>query len=167
MFAVDSARPGRLKALAVLAFCAEITRLPGHWSPRSSPVNATAHTTPSRLTTVAHICNPNPPFGCACAASRALRRAEWEGRPRQELRSSSPARARVLPSVRDPMRAVTAMSRLFVRIVRSIPLLGRPGGPHYKRAAAHDDMVESAPSQSKSVCTEAVVQGFSPACLQA
>ena len=76
MFAVDSASPGKLKALAVLAFCAEMTRLPGHWSPRLSPVKATAHTTPSRLTTVAHICNPNPPFACACAASRALRSAE-------------------------------------------------------------------------------------------
>jgi hypothetical protein len=29
-FAVDSARPGRLNAFAVFAFCAEITRLPGH-----------------------------------------------------------------------------------------------------------------------------------------
>jgi hypothetical protein len=29
-FAVESASPGRLNALAVLAFCAEITRLPGH-----------------------------------------------------------------------------------------------------------------------------------------
>ena len=52
---MDSASPGRLNALAVLAFCAEMTRLPGHWSPRSWPVKATAHTTPSRLTTVAHI----------------------------------------------------------------------------------------------------------------
>ena len=31
--AVDRASPGRLKALAVLAFWAEMTRLPGHWSP--------------------------------------------------------------------------------------------------------------------------------------
>ena len=29
-FAVDSANFGRLNAFAVLAFCAEITRLPGH-----------------------------------------------------------------------------------------------------------------------------------------
>jgi hypothetical protein len=49
-FAVDNARPGRLNALAVFAFCAEMTRLPGHCEPRSAPVNATAHTIPSRLT---------------------------------------------------------------------------------------------------------------------
>ena len=34
----------RLNALAVLAFCAEMTRLPGHWAPRLVPENATAHT---------------------------------------------------------------------------------------------------------------------------
>ena len=27
----------KLKAFAVLAFCAEMTRLPGHWSPRLAP----------------------------------------------------------------------------------------------------------------------------------
>jgi hypothetical protein len=32
-----------LKAFAVLAFCAEITRLPGHCDPRSTPEKATAH----------------------------------------------------------------------------------------------------------------------------
>jgi hypothetical protein len=42
--------PGRLNAFAVLAFCAEITRLPGHWSPRSLPDIATTCTTPSRST---------------------------------------------------------------------------------------------------------------------
>src|SRR5205807_145849 len=66
-FAVESAKPAgrpdpllddelsRLKALAVLAFCAEMTRLPGHCAPRFTPENATAHTTPSRFTMVAHI----------------------------------------------------------------------------------------------------------------
>ncbi len=40
---MDSANPGKLKAFAVLAFCAEMTLLPGHCEPRSSPVKATAH----------------------------------------------------------------------------------------------------------------------------
>jgi hypothetical protein len=60
--AVESANVGRLNAFAVFAFCAEITRLPGHWSPRALPVNATAHTIPSRLTTVPHMLSPKPPF---------------------------------------------------------------------------------------------------------
>src|SRR6185369_12656404 len=45
----------RLNEFAVLAFCAEITRLPGHCAPRFAPENATAQTTPSRSTMVAHI----------------------------------------------------------------------------------------------------------------
>src|SRR5271165_2969565 len=69
--AVESDSLGRLKALAVFAFCAEITRLPGHCDPRSAPVNATAHTTPSRLTTVAHISRLNPPLDWLRAAVRA------------------------------------------------------------------------------------------------
>ena len=52
-FAVDKARPGKLNELAVFAFCAEMTRLPGHSEPRSAPVKATAQTTPSRLTIAA------------------------------------------------------------------------------------------------------------------
>src|SRR2546423_1090914 len=66
-FAVDSANPAgcpepslfedesRLNALAVLAFWAEMTRLPGHCAPRLLPVNATAQTMPSRSTMVPHI----------------------------------------------------------------------------------------------------------------
>ncbi len=77
--AVDSASPGRLNALAVLAFCAGITRLPGHWSPRSSPVNATARTTPSRLTMVARMSRLNPPLDSFRAAIRADLRAAWLG----------------------------------------------------------------------------------------
>jgi hypothetical protein len=33
----DRANSGKLKAFAVLAFCAEMARLPGHWSPVFSP----------------------------------------------------------------------------------------------------------------------------------
>ena len=51
LFDVES----RPNAFAVLAFCAEITRLPGHCVARSVPENATAHTTPSRSTMVAHM----------------------------------------------------------------------------------------------------------------
>src|ERR1700674_3113033 len=57
--AVDNASPvacpepalleeeSRLNRLAVLAFCAEITRLPSHCAPASVPENATAQTVPS------------------------------------------------------------------------------------------------------------------------
>ena len=45
----------RLKAVAVFAFWAEITRLPGHCEERRVPENATAHTIPSRFTIVAHM----------------------------------------------------------------------------------------------------------------
>ena len=38
-----------------MAFCAEMTRLPGHCAPRLTPVNATAQTTPSRSTIVPHM----------------------------------------------------------------------------------------------------------------
>src|SRR5207342_3484486 len=71
--AVESASCGRLKAFAVLAFCAEITRLPGHWLPRLAPVNATAQTTPSRLTTVPHISRLKPPLATPRAAESAAR----------------------------------------------------------------------------------------------
>src|SRR5215470_10736549 len=66
-FAVDSANPlacpepplleaeSKLRAEAVFAFCAEITRLARHCALRSTPVNATAQTTPSLSTIVAHI----------------------------------------------------------------------------------------------------------------
>src|SRR5580698_239689 len=66
-FAVESDNPfacpdpplldeaSRLNALAVFAFCAEITLLPGHCAPRFTPENATAHTMPSRSTIVPHI----------------------------------------------------------------------------------------------------------------
>jgi hypothetical protein len=66
-FAVDKARPAAWpepaeldvesspSEAAVLAFCAEITRLAPHCDARSVPENATAHTTPSRSTIVAHM----------------------------------------------------------------------------------------------------------------
>jgi hypothetical protein len=39
-----------LSQLAVLAFIAEMTRLPGHSAARLGPVKTTAHTIPSRFT---------------------------------------------------------------------------------------------------------------------
>jgi len=39
-----------------------MTRLPGHSEPRSAPVNATAHTIPSRFTTVPHMSRLKPPL---------------------------------------------------------------------------------------------------------
>src|SRR5918994_7604876 len=82
-FAVESARPGgwpdapefdvesRVSELAVFAFCAEITRLAGHCAARSDPENATAHTTPSRSTMVAHMWLFRPLFSSAVALSSA------------------------------------------------------------------------------------------------
>ena len=53
--AVDRAKLVRLKAFAVLAFCAEMTRLPGHSSVGDSPVKTTSMTTPRRSTIVPHM----------------------------------------------------------------------------------------------------------------
>ena len=69
----------RLKALAVLAFWAEITRLPGHWEPALVPLKATAQTTPSRSTMVAHMCRLRPLASVRVAATRAAFRALWLG----------------------------------------------------------------------------------------
>src|SRR6202040_735574 len=73
----------RLKEFAVLAFCAEMTRLPGHSAPRFTPENATAQTTPSRFTMVAHIWLLSPLFSAARAKANAVSRALWLGRPAQ------------------------------------------------------------------------------------
>src|SRR5207248_2305742 len=85
--AVESANPSRLNAFAVLAFCAEITRLPGHCAPRSPPENATAHTIPSRSTMVAHMLKfrPDPAPSAFTAVVRADFSADWLGRPLQLL----------------------------------------------------------------------------------
>ena len=84
---MDSARPGRLNALAVLAFCAEITRLPGHWSPRLLPLNATAHTMPSRFTSGRPHLQPEPAVGHCLRRGEcsAQRRSETAGRGRRFL----------------------------------------------------------------------------------
>ena len=79
----------------MFAFCAEMTRLPGHWSPRSLPVNATAHTTPSRLTTVAHMSRLKPPFAWARALERGPQRRvrrERPGSPAFDRRRRAPSR---------------------------------------------------------------------------
>ena len=85
----------RLNEFAVLAFCAEMTRLPGHCAPRSVPEKAMAHTTPSLFTTVAHIWRSRPLDSAATALSSATLRAPYrkilaivvvtcEGRQRHE-----------------------------------------------------------------------------------
>ena len=73
----------RPNAFAVLAFWAEITRLPGHWAARSTPENATAHTMPSRFTSVAHMWLFRPLVSATTAAARAVRSWEWLGSPWQ------------------------------------------------------------------------------------
>ena len=82
-FAVESARPfaapellldedaSRLNRFAVLAFWAEITRLPVHWAPRFAPENATAQTLPSRSTRVAHMFRFKPLVSADTALTRA------------------------------------------------------------------------------------------------
>src|SRR5262249_23142828 len=70
---------GRLNSFAVFAFCAESTRLPGHCWVRSPPVNATAHTTPSRSTIVAHMLFFRNPLFCATAAVSAALNSDQEG----------------------------------------------------------------------------------------
>src|SRR5690242_1086927 len=62
-----------------------MTRLPGHCDPRSSPENATAQTTPSRLTIVPHIWKSSPLLSAFTAAISALLRAAYDGRPEHAL----------------------------------------------------------------------------------
>ncbi len=62
MLPEERAKLSVLKAFAVFAFSAEMRRLPGHSAPRFGPVNTTAQTTPSRLTTAPHSWFPSPPF---------------------------------------------------------------------------------------------------------
>src|SRR5439155_26476849 len=74
------AEAARLKALAVLAFWAAMTRLPGHWAARLTPGKATAQTTPSRLTRVAHMWLVRPLVSAAVAEAIAFFNAEELGR---------------------------------------------------------------------------------------
>ena len=46
----------------MLAFCAEINRLPSHCDVKSLPENATAHTIPLLSTITPHMLKPRPPF---------------------------------------------------------------------------------------------------------
>src|ERR1700682_2849091 len=70
----------RLKAFAVFAFCAEMTRLPGHCAPRLTPVNATAQTVPSRSTMVPHIWLLRPLVSACVAVASALCSTLYVGR---------------------------------------------------------------------------------------
>src|SRR4029077_4937187 len=74
----------RLRLFAVVAFCAEMTRLASHWSVYWEPENATAQTVPSFATSVPHMLKPRPPLPAALTApSSADCRAAWLGRPEQ------------------------------------------------------------------------------------
>jgi hypothetical protein len=84
------------------------------------PVKATAHTTPSRLTTVAHICKPNPPLppGALTADFKAALSAAWEGTP---VQSSA---AKVTPAVANAMDAAIhsfAVNLLFIVFLLETP----------------------------------------------
>ena len=106
---MDSARPfgcpdplleellSRLNAVAVLAFCAEITRLPGHWAAAFTPENATAQT----IALAVHEGGPHvvveaAGFGC---------HGRDEGRPQ-------------LPMTREPTAARAATAAVCRRVAR-------------------------------------------------
>jgi len=65
----------------------------GHWAERSVPENATAHTTPSRFTAVAHMWLLRPLASADTAAVRAALSCAWLGRPAQ-----APSAARAVPT---------------------------------------------------------------------
>src|SRR4051794_29657644 len=75
--AVESDKLRLLKAFAVLAFCAEITRLPNQMSDVTSSPSAsdvvTAQIRPVPSTRVSHIAKPRPPFGVPEFGTTALR----------------------------------------------------------------------------------------------
>src|SRR5437762_14101019 len=66
-----------------------MTRLPGHWAARLTPEKATAQTTPSRLTRVAHIWLFRPLVSAAVAEAIAFFNAEKLGRFEHEKPWSS------------------------------------------------------------------------------
>src|SRR5438067_5148658 len=82
MLPVERAKLLLLNAFAVLAFSAEISRLPVHCAARFGPVKTTAQTMPSRFTTVPHIWLPSPPFASWPSLTAAVRAAfnfAWSG----------------------------------------------------------------------------------------
>src|SRR5579884_1649001 len=101
-----------------------MARLPGHWLPRSAPVKTTAHTTPSRLTTVAHMSRLKPPLDCWRAAVKALFKAAWLGSPAHCLDSaipSSPPQSASPASAVMPHVAASAPARK--RLIRALEMV--------------------------------------------
>src|SRR5262249_8511574 len=132
------AEESKLNEFPVLAFCAEITRLPGHCAPRSVPEKATAHTIPSRSTMVAHICRFNPLPSATTAVFSAAFSAEYAGRvlqPFDPLSSSSSSSAKALRPARrhrDTATTLTNIRTIFVGII--LILLANSCSPFEKRA---------------------------------
>src|SRR5438034_4763521 len=90
-----------------------MARLPGHWAPRFTPENATAQTTPSRLTMVAHIWLLRPLVSVAVALASAACSSPCDGRPVHLLPpSSSPART-ARDSNNPPPARTSAVTILF------------------------------------------------------
>ena len=85
----DAAPASRLNEFAVLAFCAEMTRLPGHCGPRFVPVNATAQTIPSRSTMAPHMFMIRPLPSVLVAAARAAFSCGWLGKFSQLVSSAN------------------------------------------------------------------------------
>jgi integral membrane sensor domain MASE1 len=106
----------RLNAFAVLAFCAEITRLPGHCAALWFPEKATAHTTPSRFTTVAHIWLLRPLVSACTAAASAVLSWFCVGNPRQSARWAPSESARVTGTA-SPRQLAKTPDRAILTII--------------------------------------------------
>jgi hypothetical protein len=124
--ALEDAEPApgtqpRLSVAAVKAFWAEITRLASHWPwIASSLEKATAHTTPSGLTTVAHIFRPRPrlPPTDVTAVRRALCKVVFVT---PLMQAGGAAKAMV-----GAMKADAARSNIFFNIEIPLHCKGQP-----------------------------------------
>src|SRR5690349_20678431 len=112
-----------------------MTRLPGHCDPRSSPENATAHTTPSRSTIVPHIWKSRPLLSACTAAISALLSVAYEGSPEQALRplsasahAADDATTRPKSSRHERLRFMLVSLSLNVLVVQTVPSTRRAGG---------------------------------------
>src|SRR5687768_12729728 len=100
----------RLRPLAVNALAAAICRLTSHCSLRPLPENATAHATPPRSTTTAHISLLKPEVTLSTARSRAPLRACWlTGQPVDS--DEACPHAAPLPAIRPTSSTTEATSR--------------------------------------------------------
>ena len=119
---MERASPSRLKAFAVFAFWAEITRLPSHWSVKALPVKATAQTVPSTSTMLPHMLRSSPPLlgppDGLTASCKALARASWPGRLPQSARAADEK-----PTVAAAIAASARILVLFMTMVSFVVMV--------------------------------------------